>query len=47
MAANWVEIAAVDYVIKVVICIMLFVPLYGVLLNTILRVMAGRQNATA
>ena len=27
MAANWIEIADVDYVIKVVICIMLFVPL--------------------
>ena len=47
MAANWVEIAAVDYVIKVVICIMLFVPLYGIVLNAILRLLAGRQSATA
>lgn len=47
MAANWIEIATVDYVIKVVICIMLFVPLYGMLLNAILRVIAGRQAATA
>lgn len=46
MAANWVEIAAVDYVIKVVICIMLFVPLYGMLLSAILRIIAGRQAAT-
>lgn len=46
MAANWVEIAAVDYVIKVMICIMLFVPLYGMLLSAILRIIAGRQAAT-
>ena len=46
MAANWIEIAAVDYVIKVVICIMLFVPLYGMLLNAILRIIAGRKTAT-
>ena len=46
MAANWVEIAAVDYVIKVLICIMLFVPLYGIVLNAILRLLAGRQAAT-
>ena len=45
MAANWIEIAAVDYVIKVAICIMLFVPLYGMLLNAILRIIAGRKSA--
>src|SRR5690554_7747345 len=37
MAANWVEIASVDYATKVVVCIMLFVPLYGIVLNAILR----------
>lgn len=47
MAANWVEIASVDYATKVVVCIMLFVPLYGIVLNAILRVLAGRQPATA
>ncbi|SDR94024.1 hypothetical protein SAMN05216198_0809 [Halopseudomonas litoralis] len=47
MAANWVEIAAVDYVIKLAISLMLFVPLYGILLNAILRLLAGRQAATA
>lgn len=47
MAANWVEIASVDYATKVVVCIMLFVPLYGMVLNAILRVLAGRQPATA
>lgn len=47
MAANWVEIASVDYATKVVVCILLFVPLYGLLLNAILRLLAGRQAATA
>lgn len=47
MAANWIEIASIDYATKVVVCIMLFVPLYGLLLNAILRLMAGRQAATA
>lgn len=47
MAANWVEIASVDYATKVVVCIMLFVPLYGIVLNAILRLLAGRQPATA
>lgn len=37
MAANWVEIALVDYSFKVIICMLFFLPAYGVLLNLILR----------
>lgn len=37
MAANWVEIALVDYSFKVTICMLFFLPAYGVLLNLILR----------
>lgn len=37
MAANWVEIAWVDYVIKVLISMLFFIPLYGVLLKTLMR----------
>lgn len=37
MAANWVEIAWVDYVIKVLISVLFFIPLYGVLLKTLMR----------
>ncbi|SKA49462.1 7-cyano-7-deazaguanine/7-aminomethyl-7-deazaguanine transporter [Enterovibrio nigricans] len=33
MAANWTEIALVDYAFKLVISLGLFVPMYGVLLN--------------
>lgn len=42
MAANWVEIATVDYVIKLGISWALFVPLYGMLLSAILRLLPGR-----
>ena len=39
MAANWVEIAAVDYVIKLSVSLLLFVPAYGVMLAAIVRAM--------
>lgn len=35
MAANWPEIAAVDYAMKLLISLILFVPAYGVLMNLI------------
>jgi uncharacterized integral membrane protein (TIGR00697 family) len=34
LAANWQEIAAVDYGFKLIISMALFVPAYGVLMNT-------------
>lgn len=46
MAANWVEIATVDYVIKLAISLILFVPLYGMLLSAIVRALPQRP-ATA
>lgn len=46
MAANWVEIAVVDYVIKLAISLILFVPLYGMLLSAIVRALPQR-TATA
>lgn len=39
MAANWGEIAAVDYVIKLIVSLLLFVPAYGVMLTAIVRTM--------
>ncbi|HBM08614.1 MULTISPECIES: 7-cyano-7-deazaguanine/7-aminomethyl-7-deazaguanine transporter [Pseudomonadaceae] len=47
MAANWVEIASVDYVIKLIISLALFVPLYGMLLNAIVRLLPGQRTVTA
>lgn len=37
MAANWVEIALVDYSFKVLICMLFFLPMYGVVLKMILQ----------
>ena len=46
MAEHWLEIATVDYVVKLVVSLALFVPLYGVLLNAILRLMGGPKTST-
>lgn len=42
MASHWVEIALVDYSFKVLICMIFFLPAYGVLLNTALKRLADR-----
>ncbi len=47
MAEHWVEIATVDYGVKLAVSLMLFVPLYGLLLNAILRLLAGRARVAA
>lgn len=47
MAEHWVEIATVDYGVKLAISLLLFVPLYGMLLNAILRMLAGRDGSTS
>lgn len=49
MAANWVEIAAVDYAIKLSVSLLLFVPAYGLALAAIVRAMrnADARIATA
>lgn len=43
MAQHWVEIGIVDYVTKLAVSMLFFVPLYGLLLKLILRVLAGQQ----
>ncbi|MFC0309424.1 7-cyano-7-deazaguanine/7-aminomethyl-7-deazaguanine transporter [Gallibacterium trehalosifermentans] len=40
MAANWVELGFVDYVFKLFIGLLFFVPVYGVVLNAIMRKLA-------
>lgn len=48
MAAHWGEIALVDYVIKLAVSLLLFVPMYGIALNAIVRSMKRRSDmATA
>ncbi|OCH12017.1 MULTISPECIES: 7-cyano-7-deazaguanine/7-aminomethyl-7-deazaguanine transporter [unclassified Aliivibrio] len=48
MAEHWTEIALVDYGVKLVISLGLFVPMYGILLNYLIRKLTseGHQLAT-
>lgn len=45
MAAHWVEIATVDYGVKLLISIGLFVPAYGVLLRYLMAKLLGSRQA--
>lgn len=47
MAANWPEIALVDYVIKLAVSLLLFVPMYGVALSAIVRAMKRQEDKWA
>ncbi|PIJ51144.1 hypothetical protein BL250_05615 [Erwinia sp. OLTSP20] len=44
MAQHWVEIALVDYSFKVLICMIFFLPAYGVLLNALLKRLAEKSQ---
>lgn len=46
MAQHWIEIASVDYLVKLVISIGLFVPAYGVLLRYLTRKLIGTRNVS-
>ncbi|MFU0726632.1 7-cyano-7-deazaguanine/7-aminomethyl-7-deazaguanine transporter [Klebsiella pneumoniae] len=47
MAAHWGEIALVDYSFKVLISILFFLPMYGVLLNMLLKRLADKSDLSA
>lgn len=47
MAEHWGEIAVVDYVIKLAVSLLLFVPMYGIALNAIVRAMKRRATLLA
>lgn len=42
MAENWVEIGMVDYAFKMLICAIFFLPMYGILLNMLLKRLSQR-----
>ena len=42
MAEHWVEIAVVDYAFKMLICAVFFLPMYGILLNMLLKRLSQR-----
>ncbi len=47
MAQNWIEIALVDYSFKMIICLLFFLPAYGVLLNATLKRLTARSAQTS
>ncbi|WP_374747766.1 7-cyano-7-deazaguanine/7-aminomethyl-7-deazaguanine transporter [Klebsiella quasipneumoniae subsp. similipneumoniae] len=47
MAAHWGEIALIDYSFKVLISIIFFLPMYGVLLNMLLKRLADKSDLSA
>ena len=47
MATHWVEIALVDYTFKVLISIVFFLPMYGVLLNMLMKRLADKSDLSA
>ncbi|WP_416232918.1 7-cyano-7-deazaguanine/7-aminomethyl-7-deazaguanine transporter [Castellaniella sp.] len=47
MAEHWVEIALVDYAVKLSASLLLFVPLYGIVLNAVLRILGRRTPIEA
>ncbi|HCI6718859.1 TPA: 7-cyano-7-deazaguanine/7-aminomethyl-7-deazaguanine transporter [Klebsiella variicola subsp. variicola] len=47
MAAHWGEIALVDYSFKALISIIFFLPMYGVLLNMLLKRLADKSDLSA
>lgn len=44
MAQHWPEIAMVDYSYKVLICLVFFIPIYGLLLNTLIKRLLGETR---
>lgn len=44
MATHWIEIGTMDYLFKMVMGIFIFLPLYGVLLTKLQKMLAGKQN---
>lgn len=47
MAANWPEIAFVDYLFKLAICTLFFLPAYGVLLNILTKKLTALKEDPA
>ncbi|WES68733.1 7-cyano-7-deazaguanine/7-aminomethyl-7-deazaguanine transporter [Superficieibacter sp. HKU1] len=47
MATHWVEIALVDYSFKVLISLIFFLPMYGVVLNILLKRLTDKSDFSA
>lgn len=42
MAAHWIEIGAIDYLFKIVMGVLIFLPLYGVILGKLQKMLADK-----
>ena len=42
MAANWIEIGTIDYLFKMVMGVLIFLPLYGVILTKLQKMLAEK-----
>lgn len=47
MASHWIEIAIVDYTFKIFIYGLFFLPLYGVMINVLLKKLTGTKTEKA
>lgn len=44
MAANWVEIASIDYLFKIVMSLFIFLPMYGILLKKLKQLLTEKTS---
>ncbi len=47
MASHWVEIALVDYSFKIIISLLFFLPMYGIVLNMLLKRLTDKSDFSA
>ncbi|MBS9777984.1 MAG: 7-cyano-7-deazaguanine/7-aminomethyl-7-deazaguanine transporter [Gammaproteobacteria bacterium] len=44
MAANWVEIGSIDYLVKLIMSLCIFLPMYGILLKNLTRLLTKNPD---
>lgn len=44
MAANWVEIASIDYLFKIVMSVFVFLPIYGIVLKKLTHLLTKKEQ---
>ncbi len=44
MATHWIEIALIDYIFKIIICMLFFIPTYRIVLNMLLKYVINQND---
>jgi uncharacterized PurR-regulated membrane protein YhhQ (DUF165 family) len=44
MAENWFSLGCVDFVVKMLAGLLIFVPMYGMFLSVLLKVLGAKNN---